>query len=131
MKTASPSTWKGRHRPRFPGSRRSTARRISPAIFFSRGADGALDAAGDHLGIGGTAAAPGRLIFYNGNRLKQLLEGTTELGLKTWYYVVLVRDGRKVTVYLNGNPQPEIAGEADAAPPDGIEQLFLGGGSGE
>ncbi|MFH1267659.1 MAG: hypothetical protein ABIK89_18240, partial [Planctomycetota bacterium] len=54
--------------------------------FFSRGVDGALDAPGDHLGIGGAWAASGRLIFYNGNRLDQRLVGTTELELKRWYH---------------------------------------------
>ena len=95
--------------------------------FFSRGVDGAKDAPGNHLGIGGARAAPGRLIFYNGNRFDQLLTGTTELGLKSWRHVVLVRDGRKVTVYLNGCTRPEIEGEVEVAEPDGPERWFIGG----
>ena len=97
--------------------------------FFSRGVHGAEDAPGDHLGIGGTAAFPARLIFFNGNRLDQLLEGTTELDLKTWCHVVLVRNGRQVTVYLNGQPEPEIAGQADVRESDDVEQVFVGGRS--
>ena len=38
------------------------------------------------------------------------------MAVKTWYHVVLVRDGRKVAVYLNGNTEP-----------DGPERLFVGG----
>ncbi len=43
-----------------------------------------------------------------------------------WHYVVLVRNGRAVTVYLNGKPEPEIAGEVDVKSlPE--QQLFFGG----
>jgi len=95
--------------------------------FFSRGVDGAQDAPGDHLGIGGTAGATDRLIFFNGNHPGQLLEGKIQLKLKQWYHVVLVRDGRNVTVYLDGNPKPEITGEADIAESRGAERVFIGG----
>lgn len=96
---------------------------------FSRGVDGAEDAAGDHLGIGGThhAAATGKLIFVNGKRSDQLLIGTTELPLRTWNHVVLVRDGENVAVYLNGDPGPEVAGRAAVGYASGVEQVFLGG----
>ena len=106
----------------------SDARTVT-GYFFSRGADGAEQAAGDHLGLGGThnPAATGKLIFFNGNQPDQLLAGTTQIGLRTWNRVVLVRDGKKVTVYLNGNPKPEIAGEAEIGYPSGTEQVFLGG----
>jgi hypothetical protein len=105
-----------------PGDARPVA-----GYFFSRGVDGAEGAPGDHLGIGGTAGTPDRLLFFNGNELRQALEGPTRLELKRWYHVALVRDGRKVTVYLDGNPKPEIVGEADVAEPHGAEHVFIGG----
>ena len=64
------------------------------------------------FGVGGTAVAGGRLYFFNGNQSNTVLAGRTPVGLKTWNHVVLVRDGTSVTVYLNGNREPEIAGEA-------------------
>ena len=103
--------------------------RAVTGYLFSRGVDGEKDAAGDHLGIGGTADNSGRLFFYNGNKLKDTLAGTTVIPLKKWTHVVLVRDGRKVTVYLNGNPKPEISGEAAAGFAPDCVQVFLGGRS--
>jgi hypothetical protein len=94
---------------------------------FSRGQDGASGAPGDHLGIGGTASGTGKLLFHNGNKLNQLLIGKTELGLKSWNHVVLVRDGENLTVYLNGNAEPEILGVASPGYAPSIEQLFVGG----
>ncbi len=96
-------------------------------FLVSRGPDGAEGAPGDHLGIGGQKDAPGRLFFFNGNQRGQLLTGTTEIPLKTWCYVVLVRDGPKVAVYLNGRQEPEIVGEAAPGWPAGIPQIFIGG----
>ncbi len=107
-----------------PGDARAVA-----GYFFSRGVDGVLGGPGDHLGIGGLQAAPNRLIFFNGNEPGQLLEGDTHLELKTWYHVLLVRNGRAVTVHLDGNPKPEISGEADAVEPGDPEHLFFGGRS--
>ena len=95
--------------------------------FFSRGVDGAENAPGEHLGIGGTAAAGGRLIFSNGNTLDELLEGKTRLETKTWYHVALVRQGRKVAVYLDGNREPEIAGQVGVAEPSAPEHVLIGG----
>jgi hypothetical protein len=104
----------------------NTARPVTGYI-FSRGLDGDKDAAGDHLGIGGTAASPGRLIFFNGNQRNQLLSGANEIKLRTWNHIVLVRDGRNVRVYLNGNLKPEIAGEIDATVPANAADLLVGG----
>ncbi|HEV3146854.1 MAG TPA: LamG-like jellyroll fold domain-containing protein [Gemmataceae bacterium] len=91
---------------------------------FSRGSDGDKQAAGDHLGIGGTAGPAGKLIFFNGNDKNQTLAGKTDLKLKEWYHVALVRDGKKVTVYLNG--KEEIAGEAENTVPE-KSLIFFGG----
>jgi len=103
--------------------------RAVTGYFLSRGPDGAEDAPGDHLGIGGThnKAAAGRLIFFNGNKLNELLIGSAKLGLETFHHVVLVRDGRDVRVYLNGNTTPDVSGQAAPGCPPAVEQLFIGG----
>ncbi len=95
--------------------------------FFSRGADGSKDATGEHLGIGGTHAATGRLIVFNGNQRDELLEGRTMLPLRSWNLVVLTRQGDRVRVYLNGDPEPEIDGRLIATFPSGESPLFIGG----
>jgi putative membrane-bound dehydrogenase-like protein len=105
-----------------PGEARPVA-----GYLFSRGPDRDPASAGDHLGIGGTHTAQDRLLFFNGNAVNQVLQGTSPIAPRTWNHVVLVRDGRKVAVFLNGNPQPEIAGEADVTVPAGVGQIFLGG----
>jgi hypothetical protein len=92
---------------------------------FSHGNDGEKQANGDHLGIGGTAGHTGKLIFFNGNAKNQTLGGKTELKLKEWYHVALVRDGEKVAVYLNG--KEEIAGTAAVTVPAKCRQIFFGG----
>ena len=97
--------------------------------FLSRGPDGEKSAPGDHLGIGGSLSPEltGKLIFFNGNERNVVLAGGTEISLREWHHVVLVRAGRRVTVYLNGNPKPEISGEADRTFAPGESSLFLGG----
>jgi hypothetical protein len=92
---------------------------------FSRGEDGAKDAPGDHLGLAGAAGHASKLIFFNGNAKNQTLAGSTPLKLREWRHVALVRDGRKVAVYLDG--QREFDGEAAVTVPAGCGQLFFGG----
>ena len=101
--------------------------RAVTGYLFSRGSDGAKGAPGEHLGIGGTEVAEGKLFFFNGNALNEVLSGNTDIPLRTWNHVALVRDGTKVTVYLNGNKTPEIQAEAKIGLPAGIDRLFLGG----
>ncbi len=79
-------------------------------LLFSRGAD--------RLAIGGTNGAPGRLSFGP-------LTGKTVIEPRTWHHVALVRDGTRVTVYLNG--QSELAGEAA---PDPASRVSFGGAAG-
>jgi hypothetical protein len=104
-----------------------TKARPVTGYFFSRGPAGAKAAPGDHLGIGGTHSHPGRLIFFNGNDRNQVLGGKTDLGFRTWHHVLLVRDGKSVTVYLDG--KPDITGEADVTVPAREGAVFVGGRS--
>ncbi len=103
--------------------------RAVTGYLFSRGADADSQAAGDHLGIGGTyqEGLAGKLIFFNGNQLNELLVGRTPLELKSWNHVVLTRDQARVNVFLNGNPQAEISGDVVRGYADGVVQMFLGG----
>jgi hypothetical protein len=94
---------------------------------FSRGADGDPAARGEHLGVGG-ASDPNladRLLLFNGNERKQVLGGRTPLGLRRWRHVVLVREGARVTLYLDG--QREASGELELSLPAGGASVFLGG----
>ncbi|MEO7299285.1 MAG: PVC-type heme-binding CxxCH protein, partial [Verrucomicrobiota bacterium] len=96
---------------------------------FSRGADGDKSAAGDHLGIGGTNQneLTGKLIFFNGNERNTILAGHTEISWREWHHVVLVREGKRVTIYLDGNTTPEISGDADITFAPEEKSFFLGG----
>ncbi len=103
--------------------------RAVTGYIFSRGTDRDVSAAGDHLGLGGTHQPDqtGRLIFFNGNERNTVLVGRTPLERRQWHHVVLVREGRKVTVYLNGGGTPEISGEADVTVAPEAQSIFLGG----
>jgi hypothetical protein len=89
-----------------------------------RGAEGS---GGDTLGLGGTApaAARGRLFFAQG--AGTVMAGKTAISPKTWHHVVLTRTGRRVAVYLDGNREPEVAGDAEAPRETQLASLFLGG----
>jgi len=103
--------------------------RAVTGYFFSRGADGAKGAPGDHLGITGKQMQAGRLLFYNGDTYRDALVGRTVLEIRTWHHVVLVREEQKVTVYLDGNRKPEIAGRAKVTPTGDGALVFVGGRS--
>lgn len=104
-------------------------RRPVTAYLYSRGIDGQKEAEGDHLGIGGTHAAEGRLIVYNGNRSEGLLKGITQLEPENWHHVVMIREGARVRVHLNGSPKPEIDAPLPRTYPDQHPQFFFGGRS--
>jgi hypothetical protein len=95
--------------------------------FFSRDHDSGLSAYGDHLGIGGTSGHAGRLIFLHGDASTNPAAGRTEIPRWQWQHVALVRDGRQVRVYLNGELELEtnVASRMAAAP----AQFFFGGRS--
>lgn len=106
--------------------------RAVTGYFFSRGADGVQGAPGDHLGIGGTygdQTLAGKLIFFNGDERDQIVVGKTDIAAKTWHHVVLVRQGSKVTTFLNGRKAPESEGEAVPGCPMDEASVFIGGRS--
>ncbi len=106
------------------------AARPVTAYLFSRGSEGPEGTPGDDLGLSGTSAPdtipPGRLFFYNGDAAAQVI-GKTDLPPDTWHHIVLVRDGRRLAVYLDGNAPPELLGDLPKGYPDGVTQIFLGG----
>jgi len=96
---------------------------------ISRGAVHGSGADGDHLGIGGTAGSPGRLVFASRDQTDgcPIQSGRTEIKRWTWNHAVLVRDGASVRVYLNGNAQPEIETTVGAGSSAASDRLFVGG----
>ena len=69
------------------------------------------------------------LIFFNGDARKELLAGKTEIPLAAWNHVLLIRDGMRVTAYLNFAKDPELAGELSPGFEPGTGRLFFGGRS--
>lgn len=98
---------------------------------FSRARDHALGPHGDHVGIGGTATGPGKLIFLHGDGSGGAtpIAGRTVIERWTWSHVIFMRDGDAVRLYLNGNPQPEIELESAGHFPPSFDQFFFGGRS--
>ncbi|MFW6172113.1 MAG: LamG domain-containing protein, partial [Planctomycetota bacterium] len=96
---------------------------------FSRGRDHGLGPHGDHLGVGGTASEPGKLVLVHGDPSTEVdpVVGRTAIKRWTWYHAVFVRDGERVRVYLNGQAKPEIDTQSPANFPSGFDQLFFGG----
>lgn len=96
---------------------------------FSRGRHYGLGPLGDHLGVGGTASEPGRLVLLHVDQshAATTLVGRTEIERWTWNHLAFVRDQQQVRVYLNGDPRPEIEAELPAGFPIDLDRLFFGG----
>ncbi|MFM7059106.1 MAG: LamG domain-containing protein [Planctomycetota bacterium] len=89
---------------------------------YSRDHDGGVSRFGEHLGIGGSSASPGKLIFQGSSG--EVLAGPTEIPRWTWNHLLFVRDGERFGVYLNG--KPEFSGKSAEVT---IPQIWLGGRS--
>ena len=109
-----------------PNDGRSTA-----GWMMSRDNNHGLSPHGDHLGIGGTATVPGKLIFQHGDStgLHHPLIGKTTIDRWTWNHVVLIREGTTIRVYLNGNAAPEIQHDSVPVSPAELKQFYFGGRS--
>jgi hypothetical protein len=94
---------------------------------FSRSHDHGLSLDGEHLGIGGRAGHAGRLIFFHGRDPQSVIAGKSEIPRWQWQHVVLVRDGDKVRVYLNGQLDLETTSSAGGLAD--VRQCFFGGRS--
>ncbi|MCX7671747.1 MAG: hypothetical protein N2439_16970, partial [Anaerolineae bacterium] len=60
-------------------------------ILFARGGEGERASRGDCLGLGGTAATPGRLIVFPNGVHKPGISGKTVVAARTWNHVLYVR----------------------------------------
>ncbi|MBX6312191.1 MAG: LamG domain-containing protein [Isosphaeraceae bacterium] len=99
--------------------------RAVTGVLLSRDLPRADGSPGDHLAIGGTRAAAGRLLFSCGDPDAPPLPGRTEIAPRTWHHVALVRDGDAVALYLDGSP--EVSGRAALHPLPGRAPWLIGG----
>jgi Concanavalin A-like lectin/glucanases superfamily len=92
-----------------------------------RGTTGWLLSSGEatSVGIGGISGARGKLILVS-DRMKPM-SGKTVISDKTWNYVVLVREGSKVNVYLNGQETAEISASLPTSEDIRSDRLYIGG----
>jgi hypothetical protein len=99
------------------------------AYLFNRGGTSQSSTSGDCFGIGGSRGAAGKLFFSNGDNSSRNLEGRTTIEPRSWNHIALVREGKEVRVYLNGESRPEIEGELPvASSAAGNEWFFAGNG---
>ena len=84
---------------------------------------------GIEFGIGGTEIAPGRLFVKAAATDGKIPSGKTEIAPKTWHHVTVVRNGQRVTVYLDGSSKPEIDLSVDVDSVKGPGWLSIGGRS--
>ena len=99
-------------------------------FLFSRSPDGKGKGNSDCLGIGGVfdnAAVQGKLIFIPDNVNETMLVGKSDVPLKTWNHLVLVRDKKRVIVYINGEDKPQIEADVVESPLRQATEILIGG----
>jgi len=106
---------------------------VRPVTGFivAREVDAKSHACSDQLGIGGTQIARGLLFFSAKSAAKAIsvtLTGKTQIAPGTWHHLALVREGPRVTVYLDGRTEPELTGELPADPITQPAIWLIGGG---
>lgn len=104
-----------------------TDARAFTGFFLSRAPDSQGSTCFDRLGIGGTSGAGGKLIFAAADPQENVVTGTTEIPLRKWCHVALVRDESRVRVYLNGRKIPEIEADVGGVEASDMESLIVGG----
>lgn len=112
------SFWNG-----MPSDARATA-----GWLFSRDHPHGTSQWGEHLGLGGTATEPGKLVLIAPG-LTEPAVGRTPVERWSWNQLVLVRQADRVQVYLNGQPDPEIDVVVATDPAVSIASCFIGGRS--
>jgi hypothetical protein len=95
-------------------------------VIVSRAIAGRNSGEGDQLAIGGTQAAAGRFVLTESPASKPLF-GKTEIAPRTWHHLTLTREASRVSVYLDGNTEPEMTGELAVGPIGNPPTWFIGG----
>ena len=62
----------------------------------------------ENVGITATDVAAQRLFFSQEKSRKNIVAGKSAIAPRSWHHVALVRESNRVTVYLDGNSEPEI-----------------------
>ncbi len=95
---------------------------------FTRGSDNAPDVACDSVGFfGASDGAPGLIGFRGGGPEATSHRGGPVIEPKTWHYLVFVRRGKQVQLFLDGAMKPIVDGEAAIACPAGGARFHFGG----
>ncbi len=81
------------------------------------------------LGIRGRDRAGGRLVLARGDDRNKIVSGGTEIGLRTWHHIALVCQQQRVSIFLDGNSEPEVSIEVSAKVHGGPCELIIGGSS--
>ncbi|MCI0539000.1 MAG: hypothetical protein L0Z50_27655 [Verrucomicrobiales bacterium] len=105
--------------------------RATTGWLFSREPEDDKVVPAECLGIGGASHGDraGKLILSSGNEREDVFAGRTALALRAWHHVVLVREGAKLRVHLDGRVDPEISGTFTRVVLPGENALFIGGRS--